>query len=104
MTRFRPPQWVMSSDTPRRLRVMAEYSADPVWSDEGGEDLDDLPISLKLRRDLRAWAALYDTLPGTKFRFQTRGGTRGFNDTGKRLAKQLASELGPDWVVTYVPQ
>ena len=95
----------MSSDTPRRLRVMADSSADPVWSDGGGgEDLDDLPISWKLRRDLRAWAALYDTLPGTQFRFQTPGGARGFNDTGKRLAKQLASELGPDWVVTYVPQ
>src|SRR4051812_23882703 len=94
----------VSSDAARRLRVMAEYGADPVWSDWGGQDLDDLPISWKLRRDLRAWAALHDTLPGTKFRFQTPGGAKGFNDTGKRLTKHLAGELGPDWVITYVPQ
>ena len=83
---------------------MADYGADPVWSESGAEDLDDLPISSKLRRDLRAWAGLYDTLPATRHRFQTPGGARGFNDTGKRLAKQLAGELGPEWVVTYVPQ
>jgi hypothetical protein len=94
----------VSSDAPRRLRVMADYGADPVWSDWGGEDLNDLPISSRLRRDLRAWAALYDTLPATKFRFQIPGGARGFNDTGERLTQQLAGELGPDWVVTYVPQ
>lgn len=94
----------VSSDAPRRLRVMAVYGADPVCSEWGGEDLDDLPISGKLRRDLRAWAGLYDSLPATKFRFQTPGGARGFNDTGKRLAKQLAGALGPEWVVTYVPQ
>lgn len=83
---------------------MAEYGADPVWSEWGGQDVDDLPISWRLRRDLRAWAALYDSSPGTKFRFQTPGGARGFTDTGKRLTKPLAAELGPDWTVTYVPQ
>jgi hypothetical protein len=83
---------------------MADYSADPIWSDAGGEDLDDLPISERLRRDLRAWGALHDTLPKTKFRFQTGGGPRAFSEAGRRLTKQLAAELGPDYTVTYVPQ
>ena len=54
------------------LRVMADYSADPIWTAAGEVDLDTLPISDRLRRDLRTWADIFDTprhqvpLPGTR--------------------------------------
>ena len=93
---------MQSDDLPRRIRLMAEYGADPVWTDSGELDLDDLPISPRLRRRLREWAALYDTLPATKFRFQTPGGQRAFNEAGTRLARDLQAELGPDYQVEFL--
>jgi hypothetical protein len=42
----------MTHDAPRDLRVMADYGADPIWFDWGGENLNDLAISDRLRRDL----------------------------------------------------
>jgi hypothetical protein len=91
-----------NEDVPR-LRVMAEYSADPIWTDAGEVDLQSLPISDRLRRDLRTWADLFDTLPATKFRFQTPGGRKGFNQTGRQLAHRLEQELGHAYTVEYVP-
>jgi hypothetical protein len=76
------------------LRVIADYGADPVWSDLGGEDLDELPIYERLRCDLRAWAALYDTFPETKFGFQTRVAPW-LQRTGKRLASSSPPSSGP---------
>ena len=85
------------------LRVMADYSADPIWTAAGEVDLDTLPISDRLRRDLRTWADIFDTLPATKFRFQAPGGRSGFNQTGRQLARRLEQELGHAYTVEYVP-
>ena len=80
---------------------MAGYGADPVWTDHGEANLDELPISPRLRRRIREWAAAHDTLPTTQFRFQTPGGQRAFNHTGRRLARELGAELGPDYRVEF---
>lgn len=87
-----PEKWV---------RVMADYSADPVWSkDCSNSDLDILPISLGTRIRLSEWALFYEynddweADPSGEFPKEL------FTKWGWRLAKQVKREL-PDWTVVY---
>ena len=60
----------MYDPMPTRVRVMADYSADPLWdeSPSGGGmlRLDEMPLSPDLRRRLRAWADNHDRLLGVR--------------------------------------
>lgn len=49
-----------------------------MWADDGMVDLGRLPVSDRLRDDLPAWLAL-----------------------GRRHARHLQAQLGPDWPVLY---
>jgi len=48
----------------KRLVLMPDYEADPLWDNEGGEmvSLDALPISAALRGRVRSWARRWETL------------------------------------------
>ncbi len=87
----------------RRYKLMAEYSAFPIWDISGDGpygwqymvDPETLPISDRLRTDLEAWAAFYECPSGS------RRGRKGWYAQGRRLARDLQAELGPDCEVVF---
>ncbi|MDE9364726.1 hypothetical protein PZ938_03845 [Luteipulveratus sp. YIM 133132] len=84
-------------------RLFPDYGADPVWAERGMVDLDDLPISSRLRTDLRTWAARWEQLMGQDFRIREKDSHNEWQRAGRRLARDLQRELGDDAVVTYEP-
>ena len=80
------------------VRIMCDYSADPVWGPDGTMAyLDDLPVSDDLRQHLRDWEAVYDLQdePGAP-PFDVAA----FSQTGRELASEVKRQL-PDWTVIY---
>lgn len=87
-------------------RVFPDYSADPVWADDGMVDLDTLDITQYLRDELRAWGLEWERLVGVRqarFRIVERDSHQRWIADGQRLADRLQKELGPDVVVDYRP-
>ncbi len=86
---------------PQRLRVFPDYSADPVWADDGMVDLGRLPVSDRLRAELRAWAREWERLLGPQFEVREKDAYAAWLTVGRRHARHLQAELGPDWTVLY---
>jgi hypothetical protein len=86
---------------PQRLRVFPDWSADPVWADDGMVDLDDLPVSGRLRDALRAWAREWERLLGPRFEVTEKDAYAAWLDAGWQHARHLQAELGRDWTVEY---
>lgn len=89
---------------PTELRVFPDYGADPVWQPDGMADLEALPVSARLRTDLRAWAREWEDLMGTQQNRYTVIDDRAYDAwqrQGARLARALQGELGDDVVVSY---
>ncbi len=97
---------------PRRLKLMADYGCNPLW--EYRDPPDDLyanpdPAELALSessiRDLRAWAAWYNTFINMDEPNDSRQllpeELEAFNRAGRRLWAALVRELGSHWVVSY---
>lgn len=84
-----------------RLRLMADYTADPVWTDEGMGDLEDLPISARLRKELREWAHEWKLILGPSFEVREKDRYRRWTASGERHALHLEKELGPAFEVEY---
>jgi hypothetical protein len=86
----------------RRLKVMADYSAFPVWDISGTGPFgwqfmvnpETLPISSRLRADLWAWAAVYENP-------SRRQSLKEWYAQGRRIARDLEAELGPDCEVVF---
>ena len=84
---------------PARLRVMADYSAFPVWGDGGMIDPGDLPVPDALRADLAAWNEEFDaTWPDG---WSSDAAFVAWRAVGRRLAARLQLELGDGVVVLY---
>ena len=83
------------------VRLMADYAADPVWTKEGMADLDDLPISPRLRADLRAWAHEWELILGRTFVVREKERYQRWLASGQCHAKALQKELGPRYEVEY---
>lgn len=86
------------------LRVFPDYSADPVWADDGMVDLDSLPISEGLRTDLRAWAREWERLIGvreSRFRIVDKAAYAAWVRLGRVLAARLRTELGSGFEVRF---
>jgi hypothetical protein len=115
-----------SAKTVRHIRIMADYFCSPVWHDGpyrrdaaghvlpdpsvevGPIELDDLPVSEDLRDDLEAWADRFDATldeddPARSGGFEAPDSLAASTRDGAALAARVAAELGPDWVVRYVP-
>lgn len=86
---------------PQRLQVFPDHAADPVWADDGMVDLDDLPISQRLRDALRAWAREWERLLGPRFEVTEKDAHAAWLEVGRRHARHLQGELGPEWQVEY---
>lgn len=102
--RFKSSPFHPMYETPKYLKLMADYCADGVWAKEGyALGLDDIPISQSLKDIIAAWSTYYDCtcqdyLPKnerTKY-FDTRG----FNREGQRILRKLIEEL-PGWTIVH---
>src|SRR4051812_17036572 len=89
----------------RKLLIMCDYYADPLWSANGrvGLDLDDYPLSARTKEELRAWARWYDALMDRDFSWP-RGEARRFDAEGTRLWRRVIDELGPEYKVGFRPE
>ncbi|MFC7489360.1 MULTISPECIES: hypothetical protein [unclassified Knoellia] len=90
-----------SVEQPIHVRLMADYAADPVWTDEGMADLEYLPISPRLRDDLREWAREWELILGPTFQVREKDSYRRWLAAGRRHALDLQKELGPTFEVEY---
>lgn len=95
----------------RAIKLMPDYECHPLWgvipSEFGDIDPKTLPISTKLQQQLRTWADTYDqTLDREDPRqsgFSTALDVSAFEAEGERLAEQLRTELGSNYIVlTYI--
>jgi hypothetical protein len=86
----------------RRIVVMCDYTADPVWTADRQYmlDLDQLPLSDNTKAALRAWAQWYDTLLHRDFEWPAEE-ERAWTQESRRLWRVVADELGPDYEVGY---
>ena len=98
--------------TPRRLKLMPDYQCNPLWEYEEppgdlytNPDPAELPLSQATIRDLRAWAAWFDTFINLDDPYDSREvlpeESAAFDQAGRRLWAVLRRELGPAWVVSY---
>jgi hypothetical protein len=97
---------------PRRLKLMPDYQCNPLWEYEeppgdlyANPDPAELPLTEATVRELRAWAAWFDTFLNmddpTDSREVLPEETAAFDQAGRRLWGVLREELGPGWVVSY---
>ncbi|MDI6100930.1 hypothetical protein QLQ12_20150 [Actinoplanes sp. NEAU-A12] len=91
---------------PSALRVMAEYGVDdPVWDSDmehmGPVALEDLGVSARLVRRLRAWNDQFNGVALTGFDFPHVEEADRWRQTGLGLAYELQNEL-PDIEISYV--
>lgn len=87
------------------LRVFPDYSADPVWDDTGMAELSRLPLSDRLRGELRQWAREWEELMGvrdSRYAIVDEPGHQAWEERGRRLAERLQSELGNSYEVEYM--
>jgi hypothetical protein len=94
------------------MKLMTDYGCNPLWeySDPpdalyANPDPAELPLSEATVRELRAWAAWYDTFINMNDPYNSRQvspeESAAFNQAGRRLWAAVRRELGPGWVVSY---
>lgn len=97
----------MSDQKPVPLLLMADYMADPLWTrtssglGECSISLESLPLSRRLREQLRAWAARYDARLHTDNKWQSQEDEALWLSDGRALLTSVREELGPDYDVQY---
>lgn len=94
----------LSDEETRRLRVMAEYFAEPVWGrhpDRTPFTVESLPLPDDLKQRLRTWAKRYDALEATDYEWPSAAQRDAFNAAGRELTREVQEALGPDWDVRY---
>jgi len=89
----------------QELKLMADYSAWPVWGPGGEVDPAMLPISPALQDRLKAWAAAYDATlnrddPASSG-FPSSEAQAAWEREGLALWHLLQQELGSQYVVSY---
>jgi hypothetical protein len=92
----------------RGIKLMPDYGCWPLWHHGGAEigDIDPrkLGLSTELLRALKSWASVYDSHLNMNYPASTawtKDEEREFDSEGKRLARELASELGAQFQVFY---
>jgi hypothetical protein len=97
--------------TLRRVKLMADYSAFPLWfaDDTGAGEMDpeDVPIRASTRKALERWAETFDAILNNddprNSGFETTDEANAFAEEGARLADRLRKDLGRGWEVDYAP-
>jgi hypothetical protein len=83
----------------RRLLLMCDYAADPVWCEPSGESLslESLALSAATMGRLRDWAAWYED----RGEDEPVRDLAGFESEGLALWELVRAELGGEWEVGY---
>ncbi|MFS0783168.1 hypothetical protein [Bacillus sp. 1P06AnD] len=90
------------------LKLEADISADPVWCDRCGcnLELEDMPISAELKKELLEWGISYgEWIDWDKDRFKD-GGEQSENDhnaEGSRLLRKIQAELPANFTIAFSP-
>jgi hypothetical protein len=103
------PEWrrrvtTREMETPKRIVLMCDYGADPLWSGEGGEmlALEYVPLSDETRAALRRWADEWDALrPSYEPPPPDDPRMVAHEAEGMRLWKIVREELGSDYLVGF---
>jgi hypothetical protein len=93
-------------DVPRSLRLMAEYGcSSPLWLDGGYVDPKELPLPAELGSALEAWAASFNATLDHAYppdsRLPTEAEKISWLVEGRRLGRELQTQLGPTYEVVY---
>lgn len=102
----------MVNETPARIFLMCDYSADPVWLDYGPMwPLEKLPLTESTRGQLREWAGWFETTLDTMRRsderlvyFASDEEEQAFEREGLRLWQLVQDELADVCEVGYRSQ
>ncbi|TFD94394.1 hypothetical protein [Jeotgalibacillus sp. R-1-5s-1] len=91
----------------QEINIEGDIGADPVWCHHCGCNLDieDLPVSAKLIKELVQWAAEYgnwidwdvDQLRPGGLELETR-----FNQKGLLLSEEVQQELGEEFTIRFI--
>jgi hypothetical protein len=103
--RIRLRQPLITLTTPQKIILMADYDADPVWTfeDRSMLNLDRLPLTDELRRDLRTWAEWFNSLPDDGWDTPIDPeAEKQWRADAITLWRRLRDELGPEWQVGYL--
>jgi hypothetical protein len=100
----------METREPKIIKLMADYSADPVWNIDPEHpdfgcmwELEDLPLPPETVARLERWAEMYERSnlwDEPRFHW-TAADADAFEIEGIRLWFVLRKELAPDYTVTY---
>ena len=86
------------------LVVAADVDAGPLWTRDGNIQIEDLPLSPRLTAELCRWADDFDATTPRGPRMKSGGFVPSdWLERGRRLAKQLQTELGDTFEVQYDP-
>lgn len=99
-----PPPTPLPEEETRRVRVMAEYFAEPVWGrhrDGTPFTVESLGLPEELQQRLRAWAERYNALETTDYEWPSAAERAAFNAAGRELTREVRDALGPSWDVRY---
>jgi hypothetical protein len=94
----------------KRMKLMPDYGCSPLWEYLDGDLVDNpspdgLPLTDDLKAALHAWAAAYDRTLNQEYPpdsgFASPAEEETFEAEGRRLWRELRSQLGPGWEVVY---
>ena len=97
----------------RRIKLMTDWSAFPLWWDEGENCADfdphKLPLSEELLDRLAKWANMYEQQMNyndsyDESRFFNKQEAQAFEQEGMQLWSALRRELGPSYEISYYSQ
>jgi hypothetical protein len=79
----------------KRIVLMPEYGAPPLWTDLGPVPPEQLGLSAELSRSVQDWADEWEHGGGEE------SSDEEFAARGQRLAARIQEELGPSVIVVY---
>lgn len=88
----------MNLNEEKWVRIMADYSADGIWSKDGcGCDIEELPVTQELRNRILTWSLAYEYTDSVR---PSRVPPQFWVYEGLEIARAVKCQL-PDWVVIY---
>ncbi|MFF5078745.1 hypothetical protein ACFY36_16960 [Actinoplanes sp. NPDC000266] len=86
----------------RRIRLMADHWAFPLWADDGMLSPGDLPLSAGLEARLERWGDRYSAELGPEFEWPSEEARMAFIAEGRQLHALVSRELGDLYQIIYV--
>lgn len=77
------------------FKLEADFSADPIWCNVCGYnlDIDDFPLTEDLQDELYLWTEQYKKTPAKEH-----------NAIGQKLTERVKKELGSEYKIVFIPQ